>query len=379
MKNNFRESLSKIDIPAGRKDAILDNILFAADSIRRGEKKENYLMKNIWKFALAGAGLAACIALAVMAVPALTAQPLPAKNTIAVIESPKVSDIRPAAAAFELSAKYSDSQQYIKLALSNNGGNIGARYTIPSDFFSFNENGVFNVCSAMDFMVENADAAKVIFESKNYDLDYEDSRNWVTDDKMPTWSDCIITFNLVDLGGKRDFSRSEVIAVLENIQKSSDQKYKAELMKLADRLYISEEEEVINKGGDPNKFLEEKMSEPIDFDRYLAEYKVENDNLKGFDDEYLVIKFVNPDNQPIPRVIGKKVETRPGEIVVWAPDGDKLVGKHREEIDYTSITDEITVTVVYADGSRQKQVWMIGFSENGKAELFCADVSGSAA
>lgn len=379
MKSNFKESLSKIDIPAGRKDAILEGILSAANSIRRGKRKENNTMKNIWKFALAGAGLAVCMALAVIAVLAITSQPEAPQNTVAIAENPMVSEAQPLIDTFELSVKNAGSPQYIAMAALKNGNKIETQYTLPDDFFILGKNGALESYSGIDFKVENANASKVIFESKNYDLDYEDSRNFVTEDKTPTWSEYDFTIDLKDLGGNREFSREEVIAALKNILTPNNQKYKLVLRQFVDRLYTFEGNEVTDSGGNYDKFLEEKMSEPIDFDRYLAEYKVGNNKDKGFDREYLVIRLVNPDNQPIPRVTGKKVETRPGEVVVWMIDGKDLLGKQKSGIDFTAITDEIKVTVIYVDGSQQKQVWVIEFNEDGKAILFCADVSGAAA
>lgn len=75
--NNIKESLSKIDILADRKEAILENILSAAESMKHKMKKEKKVMNNIWKFALAGVGLAACIAIAAIAVPLLLRSPSP--------------------------------------------------------------------------------------------------------------------------------------------------------------------------------------------------------------------------------------------------------------------------------------------------------------
>ncbi len=372
MKNNIKESLSNIDIPSGRKDAMLNNILSAANGIRRRKKKEIIIMRNTLKFTLAGIGLAACIAIAAMAIPAFTSQPQAPQDTVAIVESPKVSETRPAAAAFELSVKNPDSPQYIKLAVSNNDGNIGTKYTMPSEFFTFDKNDALVSCSGIDFMVENANAARVIFESKNYDLDYEDSRNWVTDDDKPTWSFCYININLEDLGSKREFSRDEVIAALKNIQASGNQKYKNQLMILVFDLHISEIQSVIDSGEDPQRFIEEKMKEPIDFDKYLAEYRVDT---KDPDREFLFINLVNPDNQPTPRVIAKRIETRSGESVLWTYSSNNLYKKQKSEIDFAAITDKITVTVIYADGSQQKQVWNLGFDKDGKAVLTCEDVT----
>lgn len=255
---------------------------------------------------------------------ALTAQPQPPLNTVAAVKSPKVSEAKPTVDTFELSAKSTNSTQYIKLAAVKDGSKIETQFALPAEFFIFDKKGALESYSGIDFKVENANASKVIFESKIMTSITRIPETLSLKTRRRRGASALLHINLEDLGDKRNFNRDEVISILENIQKTSEQIDKTPLFKFVDRLYASEQQEVIKQGGDPVKFLGEIMSEPIDFDRYLAEYKVVDDKYKGFANEYLYIRFVNPDNLPVPRAVGKKIETRPGEVIFWMIDGKEL-------------------------------------------------------
>ncbi|MDR1564827.1 MAG: hypothetical protein LBS74_07710 [Oscillospiraceae bacterium] len=358
MENKIKNTLEQINVPQERRSVMLSSVLQKASRLRYKEKESTF-MKNKFKLAIAGVSMAAVIALTAIIIP----HPSKAPQTITKA---------PINSSFSLTAKRGEDGQPAKLSAIENGKEIKTKYSLPEKFFQFNENDELIGSSVIEFMVEDEGISKVVFECQSQILDYQDSRNYFTEDGKATWSQTSIALHAECFADINNPTEEEIATAFAQLQTSEDKYDQSNFNILLWTIYADEFANLPDYAAE-EKLLAAKRKVPIDLSQYITDYEIWNDAVKGLPQkETLVLKIINPANNPIPRVSGKRVETRAGEYLMWEPDYNDL-GK-KSEIDFSQFADEISVSVYYNNGTYDKQIWEIEFDQEGNASMLCKDL-----
>lgn len=334
---------------------------------------------------------AACVAAAAAAVafiiPTLSAPPSGADGTLALVsEPPLVSQAPPSttSAAFgnvTASAFSPENKQMAftlpSIALTDETEtypSLGG-YDLPVIFYDADGQRIESV-SGIDLVVSGDEIDTVTYSSKNFEIFYEDSRNWKTSDGDLIWSSYDLFLSKAQLP---EPTQESVIKTLAAMQFSENAFEREMIRKFVDRLYSQEVADIGEQHGDIDALLDEKMQQPIDFSRYEIDCRFAESKKPGVEGCY-IITIVNPANPPTAPVTSRSVTVQQGECVTWMFDAatiKALIGKSKDEARLPDYSDEISVTVTNKTGQSRTQVWPISFTDEGKLLLLDETTAGS--
>ena len=229
--------------------------------------------------------------------------------------------------------------------------------------------------SGIDLVVSGEDIDSVTYGSKNYDMFYEDSRNWKTTSGDLTWSEYNL-FLTTEQVGTENPTQSDIIKALGRMQFSDNPMEKLDIKEFLSGVYAQELADIEKRKGDIDAFMDEKMAQPIDFLQYQVEYNYEDFAEKSAalasmgipDKSGYTVTITNPANPPVAPAESKSVTVRPGEYVTWLFDTDtisELIGKEKTKGFLSGYSDEISVTVTSKSGVTRTQKWNISFTDAG--------------
>ncbi len=354
---------------------------FSENTINAIKKKsaKDSVKRPVWKYVLGG--MAACLAMALFAIPMLTnnnALPNESAGNPQSVESQKSAGEQSnpfgIVTAYAASPDNHQSAMVLPCAALMSSENEAA-FPSANDailpIITFSDNKVDSV-AGVDLIVSGDEVESVTFSSKNYEIFYEDSRNWKTASGDLTWSEYNLFIEKEKISSENP-TLADIIAVLEQMQFSNDAMERICIRQFVDLLYSQELSDIALNGGDVDEFLDEKMQRAIDFSKYEIEYTYEDfadkasvlDNIQpGYS-----VRIINPANPAVTPVTSKTVTVRSGEYVTWYLDGDtisELIGSEQTSLDLSSYSDEISVGVTYKNGESKTQLWQISFSNDGR-------------
>lgn len=333
---------------------------------------------------------AACVAAAAAAVafiiPVLSAPPS-ADDTLALVsEPPLVSEETPAQVPEVFgdvtACAFSPENKQMAFTLPNIAltdetetyPSLGG-YDLPVIFYDADGQRIESV-SGIDLVVSGDEIDTVTYSSKNFEIFYEDSRNWKTSDGDLIWSSYDLFLSKAQLP---EPTQESVIKTLAAMQFSENAFEREMIRKFVDRLYSQEVADIGEQHGDIDALLDEKMQQPIDFSRYEIDCRFAESKKPGVEGCY-IITIVNPANPPTAPVTSRSVTVQQGECVTWMFDAatiKALIGKSKDEAHLSDYSDEISVTATNKNGQSRTQVWPISFTEEGKLLLLDEMPAGS--
>ncbi len=353
--------------------------LYAATAEGRKQQRNN---KYLPIGALGAA--AACIAAVAFFVTRTPVMPV-TPDVPEAIPTPTASDASGVSAAnpTALPPPQINGESFQLLAISPESGEIsyleldGVKAVLPNlgpdyktEIIDGKEVEVAGGWSCPDLSVSGEDIESVTYTVENELMLYEDPRQWITEDGMPTWIEYSYIVPFSNFSDPHNPTTEEITRELEELRKNG------ELRDLEHKLFQIQwskrqgkppsDDDYYNYG--EYELWEKYESVPLDYTQFIIETDVD-------DYSHVWIILLNPENRiDTPILWEKTVTARPGEIVTYYYSNetfDKMDIKG--EYDLTQIRDTIKVEIKFKSGNTKTVYLRVEHDANGVLSLSASE------